>query len=398
MRRRVPSIVLVTISAASLAALSAQGQAPSTSPPQVQFARDVRPVLEKNCASCHSADLKMADLDLSTREAALKGGEHGAVIVPGSAERSKLYRMVAGLDQPVMPMDGEALKPAEVAAIRAWIDQGAAWEDAVNFAKDIQPIMERTCWTCHGASLKLSQLDLRTRDSALKGGAHGAALVPGNAEQSKLYRAVAGLDSISMPMEGPKLTPTEIAAVKVWIDQGAEWAVTTTSAAPNAAPGAAPASSAVAALENMDITPEQRNYWAFKLPVQVPVPQVSPAKFVNPIDKFLESARAKKGLVAAPRADRRTLIRRAYLDLTGLPPTPAEVNAFVEDKSPDAWTKLIDKLLASPHYGERWGRHWLDVARYADSNGFEQDYDRPNAWRYRDYVIKAFNEDKPYNL
>ena len=397
MRRRVPSIFLTTFTVASLAALISAQQAPTTpaSPPQsskVSFARDIQPVLDRTCVSCHSAEVKLADLDLSARDAAMKGGEHGAVIVPGSAERSKLYRMVAGLDQPAMPMGGDPLKPEEVAAIKNWIDQGATWETPVTFAKDIQPIMERSCWTCHGATVQLSKLDLRTREGALRGGAHGTALVPGNAEQSRLYRAVAHLDAIKMPLQGDPLKPEEVAAIKTWIDQGAEW----DAAASTAAAAAKPASSALAALENMELTPEQRNYWAFKLPVQTTVPQVT-RDLPNPIDRFLESARAKKGLVAAPRADDRTLVRRAYLDLIGLPPTPAEVDAYVQDKGADKWERLVEKLLASPHYGERWGRHWLDVARYADSNGFEQDYDRPNAWRYRDYVIKAFNQDKPYN-
>ena len=299
--------------------------------------------------------------------------------------------MVAGLDQPVMPMEGDALKPAEVAAIKAWIDQGANWESGVSFARDIQPIMERSCWNCHGEAMQLSKLDLRTREGALRGGAHGPAATPGNAEQSRLYRAVAHIDAIKMPMQGDKLKPEEIAAFKAWIDQGMPWDA---SATPTTAK---PATSAIAALENMELTPEQRNYWAFKLPVQKTPPLVSKAEFAHPIDRFLEATRAEKKLVAAPRADKRTLIRRAYIDLIGLPPSPADVEAFVADQSADAWDKLITKLLASPQYGERWGRHWLDVARYADSNGFEQDYDRPNAWRYRDYVINAFNQDKPYN-
>ena len=205
---------------------------------------------------------------------------------------------------------------------------------------------------------------------------------------------VAGLESITMPMDGSSLTPAEISAIKTWIDQGAQWDAVAEQAAKPATPAA---SNALAALEKMDITPEQRNYWAFKLPVQKTPPVVSRAEYAHPIDRFLEAARAEKKLVTAPRADKRTLIRRAYIDLIGLPPSPAEVEAFVADQSVDAWDKLITKLLASPHYGERWGRHWLDVARYADSNGFEQDYDRPNAWRYRDYVINAFNQDKPYN-
>ena len=118
----------------------------------------------------------------------------------------------------------------------------------------------------------------------------------------------------------------------------------------------------------------------------------------HPVDAFVMQKLQERGLTPAPRADAITLVRRAYLDLIGLPPTPAEVAEFVNDKSADAWEKLIDRLLASPHYGERWGRHWLDVARYADSNGYEHDFDRPNAWRYRDYVIRSFNQDTPYNV
>jgi hypothetical protein len=149
--------------------------------------------------------------------------------------------------------------------------------------------------------------------------------------------------------------------------------------------------------QNSDIPAAARNYWAFKLPVQAPLPEVA-VRFQNPIDRFLEQARQEKSLRPAPRAARLTLLRRAYLDLIGLPPSPAESAAFLADASPDAWQRLIETLLASPHYGERWGRHWLDVARYADSSGFEQDYDRPDAWRYRDYVIRSFNQDKPYDL
>jgi Protein of unknown function (DUF1553)/Protein of unknown function (DUF1549) len=149
--------------------------------------------------------------------------------------------------------------------------------------------------------------------------------------------------------------------------------------------------------QTSEIPAAARNYWAFRLPVQAPLPDIS-TRSQNPIDRFLEQTRHDKGLEAAPRAARLTLVRRAYLDLIGLPPSPAESAAFLADTAPGAWERLIDTLLASPHYGERWGRHWLDVARYADSSGFEQDYDRPNAWRYRDYVIRAFNQDKPYDV
>ena len=223
--RRVSSVILGIFAIVFLTALpNAQAPSPTApAPPGVTFARDIQPILEKNCASCHSGDLKLAELDLSNREAAMRGGEHGPVIVAGNSEKSKLYRMVAGLDQPVMPMEGDALKPAEVAAIKAWIDQGANWESGVSFARDIQPIMERSCWNCHGEAMQLSKLDLRTREGALRGGAHGPAATPGNAEQSRLYRAVAHIDAIKMPMQGDKLKPEEIAAFKAWIDQGMPW-------------------------------------------------------------------------------------------------------------------------------------------------------------------------------
>jgi len=146
------------------------------------------------------------------------------------------------------------------------------------------------------------------------------------------------------------------------------------------------------------VAAQDPNWWALRPPVRHPVPHAGDPRWnANPIDAFLKTALDKKGLEPAPRADRRTLLRRAYLDLTGLLPPPAEVEAFVNDPAPDAWEKRIDQLLASPHYGERWGRHWLDVARYADSSGHIHDDDNPDAWRYRDYVIRSFNDDKPYD-
>ena len=256
-----------------------------------------------------------------------------------------------------------------------------AADRVISFARDVQPIFQKTCWTCHGTTTQLSGLSLASRDLALKGGSHGVDLVPGSAEKSRLFRMVAGLDKPSMPLGG-KVSAEEIETLRLWIDQGAVWeggAVVTTS--------------------NEDVThddpirPEERNYWAFRLPARAALPM----DIRNPVDAFIFAALDKAGIPHAPRADKPTLLRRAYLDLIGIPPTPAEADVFLNDTSPDAWKKLIDRLLASPHYGERWGRHWLDAARYADSQGFEHNFDRPNAWRYRDYVIRAFNEDKPYN-
>jgi len=264
----------------------------------------------------------------------------------------------------------------------------AGGQRPVSFAADVQPLLAARCLSCHGEALKLSRLDLRTREAAIAGGAHGPSLVPGSAERSRMYRHVAGLESPAMPMRGDPLTAAEVATLKRWIDDGAHWDATTATAAP--------AVPAVAAFEERPITAAERGYWAFQRPKQAPLPDVGPA-ISHPVDRFLEQARRERGLVAAPRADKRTLVRRAYLDLLGLLPTPEEVERFVADDRPDAWERLIDTLLASPHYGERYGRHWLDVARYADSGGFEYDVHRPNAWRYRDYVIRSFNADTPYD-
>ncbi len=251
----------------------------------------------------------------------------------------------------------------------------------ISFEKDVRPVLERSCLSCHGEGTPSGRLDLRTRESAIKGGARGSDIVPGDAAASRLYRRIAGLERPAMPAQAAALPADQIAAIKTWIDDGAAWepAITLTS------------------METRPITAEERNYWAFKLPVKAALPGVGDKSLTNPIDRFLEKARGDHGLKAAPRADAYTLVRRAYLDLLGLPPTPAQVDAFVTDRSPNAWEHLIDALLASPHYGERYGRMWLDVARYADSAGFEYDVHRPNAWRYRDYVINAFNDDKPYD-
>ena len=182
-----------------------------------------------------------------------------------------------------------------------------------------------------------------------------------------------------MPMDG-KLTAAEIDLFRTWIAEGAPWGLV----------AAKDVSADLLAMENSPVSPAARDWWSFR-PLRRPaVPAAG-----HPVDAFINARLA--GLDPAPRADRRTLIRRATLDLLGLPPTPAEIDAFVADPLARAWENLIDRLLASPHYGERWGRHWLDVARYADSNGFEHDFDRPNAYRYRDYVIRSFNLDTPYN-
>ncbi len=230
-------------------------------------------------------------------------------------------------------------------------------------------ILENRCLNCHGQA-QTSGLDLRQIDTIAKGGKRGPAIVPGSAESSLLYKAVAHTGELQMP-PGKPLPAEEIAAIRAWIDAGAHW-------------------------DNPSGNSAEPNWWAFKKVVRPAIPTIQNAK--NPIDAFVLNKLQEKGLEPVAAADKRTLVRRAYYDLHGLPPSPAEVAEFVNDGSPDAYEKLIDRLLASPRYGERWGRHWLDVVRYADTGGFETDMYYANAWRYRDYVIKSLNDDKPYDL
>jgi len=227
---------------------------------------------------------------------------------------------------------------------------GLSCAQDVDFERDIRPLFEKSCANCHSGNTAMAGLDLRSKESAAR------TLVAGHPEQSRLYRLVAGLDKPAMPMGQPPLSANQIANIRQWIQQGAAW---TNTARP---------------------VTETGKPWPFRSPV-------APAK--GSIDTLLNAKLQAQGLTAAPRASHQTLIRRVALDLTGLPPDPGDFQLTYE--------AAIDKYLASPAYGERWGRHWLDVARYADSNGYEHDFNRPNAWRYRDYVIRAFNSNKPYD-
>ena len=277
-------------------------------------------------------------------------------------------------------------------ALFIWLPQPASGNQAQNLSQQAFAILKKNCMGCHGAA-KTSGLDLRTGESTLAGGENGPVLVPGDDDASKLLKLVTHELKPEMP-PGKKLADPDIEVLRQWIEAGASFDgfEKTAAASPDKA------KTELAKLEDRPITPEERAYWAFQAPKRLLPPRAAlPAWNKNPIDGFLFSAMNAKGIKPSPRADRRTLIRRAYLDLTGLPPNPEEVEAFEKDKAPDAWERLVDKLLASPHYGERWARHWLDLVRFADSGGFEFDVDRPDAWRYRDYVVKSFNNDKPYD-
>src|SRR5262245_11148592 len=262
-------------------------------------------------------------------------------------------------------------------------------ESATELSRRAYVILRQNCFGCHGAA-KMSGLDLRTAESVLAGGDNGKVIEPSDASASRLYQFITHQSKPAMP-PGKKLPDAAIETLRRWIESGASFDGFEKEAA------ASKDGEPVKLIER-PITPEERGFWAFQPPRRSPEPRVShPGRGANPIDAFLLAKMKAKGLKPSPRADRRTLIRRAYLDLTGLPPAPEEVEAFVKDSSPGAWERLIDRLLASPHYGERWARYWLDLVRYADSGGFEFDVDRPDAWRYLDDVVKAFNDEKPYD-
>ncbi len=244
---------------------------------------------------------------------------------------------------------------------------GLAAAEPVDFSRDIQPLLAKRCFSCHGpdtheGGLRLDQAAGATAE--LDSG--GRAIVPGASATSEILARITATDpDTRMPPEGPRLTSAQVDAITRWIDEGAEW----------------------------------KEHWAFRplMRPEVPAGTTSGQPLVNPIDAFIRAGLAHRGLAAPAPADKTSLLRRATYDMTGLPPTEQEVFDFLADDSPQAWEKVADRLLASPHYGEQWGRHWLDLVRYADTNSFERDGNKPHAWRYRDYVIRSLNDDKPYD-
>jgi hypothetical protein len=252
----------------------------------------------------------------------------------------------------------------------------AAKKPRVDFARDIRPIFQGRCYSCHDGRKHKAGLRLDVRTSVLRGGESGkAAVVPGDSKKSELLRRLTALDEDEvMPPSGERLNADQVQRLREWIDAGATW--------PDGLAGD---------------DSRSKNHWAFRPPVRASLPPVQNCNWPrNPLDRFVLARLEKEGLTPSPEADRVTLLRRLSLDLIGLPPTLEEVDAFLADKNEQAYEKVVDRLLASPHYGERWGRHWLDAARYADSDGFEKDKSR-QVWAYRDWVINALNRDLPYD-
>jgi cytochrome c553 len=248
----------------------------------------------------------------------------------------------------------------------------------IDFAKDVEPIFAKNCLECHGEKKQRSDLRLDSRAATLQGGTEGPSLVPGKSAESLLIRLVSGMDKDRvMPPKGDRLSDREIGVLRAWIDQGAEWS----------------GSQAVQKKET------EATWWSLKPLARPEVPKVADERFPirNPIDAFVLAKLREKSLDPSNQADRRTLIRRVYFDLIGLPPTAKEVEAFVNDPSPSAYEDLVDRLLASDAYGERWARHWLDIVHFGETHGYDKDQPRPHAWPYRDYVIRAFNSDRPFD-
>ena len=259
-------------------------------------------------------------------------------------------------------------------------------ERTVDFQTDVLPIFEASCFKCHGPAMAMGGLRLHTRSDLLAGGDKGTTVLEGNSAGSRLIQLVAGVDELKMPLDGEPLTPEQVGVLRAWIDQGVIW----------------PQGPAVSNRRTPDETSEtsasSAGHWAFEPVRQDPPPRVADSDWVrNDIDAFVLQRLRSEGLEPSPEADRSTLIRRLHLDLLGLPPTPAQRERFLSDRRPYAYERLLNRVLSSPHFGERWARHWLDLARYADSDGFEKDNVRPHAWRYREWVIDAYNRDLPFD-
>jgi mono/diheme cytochrome c family protein len=264
--------------------------------------------------------------------------------------------------------------------------KGASEEGVRFFEAKVRPLLTDHCAKCHGPEKTKAGLRLDSRSALLSGGDTGPAVVPGKPEESLLVQAIRHGE------EGPKMPPSKklpdaaIADLTRWVALGAPW------------PSDATAASTTRKKGEFQLSEKDRSHWAFQ-PIRRPaLPQIKRTDWAaNPIDSFILASLESKGLGPNPPASKQELIRRASYDLTGLPPTPEEVKAFVEDRSPDAYVKLVDRLLSSPRYGEKWGRHWLDLVRFAETNSYERDGVKPHAWRYRDYVIRSFNDDKPFD-
>jgi len=361
-------------------ALLALAQLAAATPEAEFFESKVRPVLAR-CYGCH-AENATAGLRLDSRAGLLKGGRSGPAIQPGHPEGSILLHAIQGIKGRMsMPPAGQRLEPHAFEALERWIAMGAPWPMSPRelFDARVKPVLESKCFGCHLTEPQ-GGLRMDSLEALLKGGKSGPALVKGDADASLLVKAVRYQHDLKMPPTGP-LPANEVDDIVQWISDGAVWG-----------------QGAGKALQPYEISEEHRQHWAFQPLWQGAVPTpVRAYESANAADRFLLARLESEGLEPSPLASKRTMIRRLTFDLTGLPPTPQEIKDFLADESQTAYADLVERLLRSPQYGERWGRHWLDLVRYADTAGDSGDFPVPEAYKYRNYVIDAFQGDKPYD-
>jgi mono/diheme cytochrome c family protein len=359
------------------------------------FEKNVQPVFTASCIGCHGGTA-MGGLRMDSRDALLKGGKTGPAIVVGDPDKSLLVAAIRHSAALKMPQGAPRLSDSQIADISTWIKDGAVWPETIVagsakpdsvrtefFEQHIRPVLAQQCFACH-TNTKSGGLRLDARKDLLAGGTSGPAVVPGDPDRSLLLNALRHSGPIKMPKGGTRLTDEQLQNFSTWIKDGAFW----------------PEEKVVVKA----YTDTEKKIWSIQ-PIQShPVPAVKDTAWpLTDIDRFVLARLEKEGLKPAPMADRRTLLRRVTYDLTGLMPTIEEVQAFENDKSPNAWEKVIDRLLASPRYGERWARHWMDVVRYGEDDynvGAKPDRAEhyPFAYLYRDWLIRVLNEDMPYDM
>ena len=366
------------------------------------FEKDVQPILSSYCLTCHGKSSPEQGVDLRSARTVLRGGFNGPVVKRGSPDESLLYLKISQGKMPPKAFKSR-VPEADTETIRHWIESGARSEQGDNlpeqarlqiarFEREIQPLLNERCVVCHGGSSPQSGLDLRSLASTLRGGQHGPVVLEGFSEKSILIRQ---LVNGVMPPEGAStpLDDSEVDLIREWIDEGhfSDYVDL-----------GSPLDRAFTEAEAPPVTESDRQHWAFRTPVASAPPKVNATNEVRtPIDAFLLEELERHGLTYSSEASRQVLLRRAYFDLWGLPPTPEQAAEFLADQRPDAYERLLDKLLESHRYGQRWGRFWLDAAGYVDTKGKDYRADQvsmsPGMWRYRDYVIDSFNSDKPWD-
>jgi len=368
-----------------------------------RFEKDILPIFTTYCFTCHGKSTPKLGLDLRTASSTLRGSQNGPVIEKGSPEKSLLWQKVSSKAMPPAVF-GQTLPDAHIETIRRWIAGGApsdqpsgvtrkeVQEQIGKFDQTILPLFKSRCVQCHGAANPMAGLDLTSLAALLRGSKTGPVVQDGFSDRSVLVRKLASA-AMPPPGAGKPFSEAEVRTVREWIDKGNFSDTPGTDQA---------AERAFTEAEAPAITQKNRDFWSFRKPAASPVPKVKDqARVRTPIDSFVLARLEAKGLSLSPDAPKLTLMRRAWVDLTGIPPSPEDIAQYFADTKPGAYERMIDRLLASPLYGERWGRHWLDAVGYVDTTG--KDFDPGKAelsdgiWRYRDYVIRATNNDKPWD-